>query len=81
MIIIVNSILPVYLFQVNKSYGSKKPFAFILWCTTSRVRHSRYYQDNAWIAVNVDCTYTVAKTPGVSEMQQTKRYLQLNFPK
>jgi hypothetical protein len=22
------------LFQENKSYGSKKPFAFILWCTT-----------------------------------------------
>jgi hypothetical protein len=22
-----------YLFQENKSYGSKKPFAFILWCT------------------------------------------------
>ncbi len=30
MIVIMNSVLPVYLFQENKSYGSKKPFAFIL---------------------------------------------------
>ncbi len=28
--VIVNSVLPVYLFQVNKLYGSKIPFAFIL---------------------------------------------------
>jgi hypothetical protein len=28
--VIVNSALPVYLFQENKSFGSKKPFAFIL---------------------------------------------------
>jgi hypothetical protein len=26
----VNSVLLVYLFQENKSYGSRKPFAFIL---------------------------------------------------
>ncbi len=25
--------------------------------------------------------HTVAKTPGFSEMQQTKHYLELNFPK
>ncbi len=36
----MNSILPDYLFQENKSYGSKKPFAFILWCTRSHVEHS-----------------------------------------
>ncbi len=29
-----------YLFQENESYGSKNPFAFILWCTRSRVGHS-----------------------------------------
>ncbi len=40
IIVIVNSGLPVYLFQENKSYGSKKPFAFILWCTRSRFGHS-----------------------------------------
>jgi hypothetical protein len=28
-----------YLFQENKSFGSKKPFAFILWCTRSCVEH------------------------------------------
>jgi hypothetical protein len=30
MIVIVNSVLFDYLFQENKSYGSKKPVAFIL---------------------------------------------------
>ncbi len=30
MIVIVNNVLLDYLFQENKSYGSKKPFAFIL---------------------------------------------------
>jgi hypothetical protein len=41
MIVAMSSVLLVYLFQENKSYGSKKPFAFILWCTTkSRVGHS-----------------------------------------
>ncbi len=34
MIVIMNSVLLVYLFQENKSYGSKKPFVFILWCST-----------------------------------------------
>jgi hypothetical protein len=29
----MSSVLLVYLFQENKSYGSKKPFAFILCCT------------------------------------------------
>ncbi len=29
-----------YLFQENKSFGSKKPFAFILWCTRSCVEHN-----------------------------------------
>jgi hypothetical protein len=28
------------MFQENKSFGSKKPFAFILWCTGSCVKHS-----------------------------------------
>ncbi len=27
-----------YLFQENKSFGNKKPFAFILWCTRSLCR-------------------------------------------
>jgi hypothetical protein len=35
-----NHVLIVYLFQENKSFGSKKPFAFILWCTRSCVKHS-----------------------------------------
>ncbi len=30
MIVIMNSVLFDYLFQENKSYGSKKPFEFIL---------------------------------------------------
>jgi hypothetical protein len=30
IIVIVNSVLFDYLFQENKSYGSKRPFAFIL---------------------------------------------------
>jgi hypothetical protein len=29
-----------YLFQENKSFGSKKPFASILWCTRSCVKHN-----------------------------------------
>jgi hypothetical protein len=29
-----------YLFQENKSFGSKKPFAFILWCTRSCAEHT-----------------------------------------
>jgi hypothetical protein len=33
MIVVMSSVLLVYLFQENKSYGNKKPFAFILWCT------------------------------------------------
>jgi hypothetical protein len=32
-----NHVLLYYLFQENKSFGSKKPFAFILWCTGSCV--------------------------------------------
>jgi hypothetical protein len=35
-----NRVLLYYLFQENKSFGSKKPFAFILWCTRSCVEHS-----------------------------------------
>jgi hypothetical protein len=35
-----NRVLLYYLFQENKSFGSKKPFAFILWCTESCVKHS-----------------------------------------
>ncbi len=31
-----------YLFQENKSFGSKKPFAFILWCTRSCIEHKQY---------------------------------------
>jgi hypothetical protein len=32
----------VYLFQENKPYGSKKPFAFILWCARSCVGHNLF---------------------------------------
>jgi hypothetical protein len=35
-----NCALLYYLSQENKSFGSKKPFAFILWCTRSCVKHS-----------------------------------------
>ncbi len=38
MIIIMSSVLLVCLFQENKSYGSKKPFAFILWCIRKSCR-------------------------------------------
>ncbi len=41
MIVIVNSILLVCLFQENKSYGSKKPFALTLWYSTICVGHSK----------------------------------------
>ncbi len=41
IIVIVNNVLLDYLFQENKSYGSKKPIAFIFWCTRSRVEHSQ----------------------------------------
>ncbi len=34
-----NHVFIVLLFQENKSFGSKKPFAFILWCTRSFVEH------------------------------------------
>jgi hypothetical protein len=36
-----NRVLLYYLFQENKSFGSKKPFAFILWCMRSCVEHNR----------------------------------------
>jgi hypothetical protein len=32
----------VYLFQENKPYGSKKPFAFILWCARNCVGHNLF---------------------------------------
>ncbi len=35
-----NRVLLYSLFQENKSFGSKKPIAFILWCTRSCVEHS-----------------------------------------
>jgi hypothetical protein len=34
-----NRVFLYYLFQENKSFGSKKPFAFILWCAGSCVEH------------------------------------------
>ncbi len=34
-----NCVLLYYLFQENKSFGSKTPLAFILWCTGSCVEH------------------------------------------
>ncbi len=39
-----NRVLLYYLFQENKSFESKKPFAFILWCTGSCVEHNSYPQ-------------------------------------
>jgi hypothetical protein len=35
-----NHVLLYYLFQENTSFGSKKPFVFILWCTSSCVEHN-----------------------------------------
>jgi hypothetical protein len=40
-----NSVLLYYLFQKNKSFGSKKPFAFILWCMRSCVEHRSSFRD------------------------------------
>jgi hypothetical protein len=37
-----NRVLLYYLFQENKSFGSKTPFAFILWCTGSCVKHNLF---------------------------------------
>jgi hypothetical protein len=37
-----NRVLLYYLFQENKSFGSEKPFAFILWCMRSCVEHTHY---------------------------------------
>jgi hypothetical protein len=34
-------VLLCYLFQENKSFGSKKPFVFILWCMGSCAEHSK----------------------------------------
>jgi hypothetical protein len=36
----MNHVLLYNLFQENKSFGSKTPFAFILWCTGSCVEHN-----------------------------------------
>jgi hypothetical protein len=36
----MNRVLLYYLFQENKSFGSKTPFAFIFWCMGSCVKHS-----------------------------------------
>jgi hypothetical protein len=36
-----NRVLLYYLFQENKSFSSKKPFAFILWCTGSCVEQMK----------------------------------------
>ncbi len=41
-----NRVLLYYFFLENKSFSSKKPFAFILWCTGSCVKHS-----NIWARV------------------------------
>jgi hypothetical protein len=43
MIVVMSSVLLVYLFQENKSYGSTKPFVFILWCTRTRVGNNNAY--------------------------------------
>ncbi len=48
IIVIVNNVLLDYLFQENKSYGSKKPFAFILWCTRKSRRAQVLSQANIW---------------------------------
>jgi hypothetical protein len=44
-----NRVLLYYLFQENKSLGSKTPFAFILWCTGSCVEHNTYIETAAYI--------------------------------
>ncbi len=40
-----NNVLFWLLFQENKSYGSKKPFAFILWCTKKSSRAHLWSSD------------------------------------
>jgi hypothetical protein len=37
-----NRVLLYYLFQENKLFGSKTPFAFILWCRRNCVEHSNF---------------------------------------
>jgi hypothetical protein len=49
-----NHVLVYYLFQENKSFGRKKPFAFILWCTGSCVEH-RYCL--AWMLLFVSLAW------------------------
>ncbi len=56
MIVIVNSVWPVYLFQENKSCGSKKPFAIVLWCTRCHVGHT-YNTSNKYSWFGLKCIY------------------------
>jgi hypothetical protein len=41
--VVTRDVLFVYLFKKNKSYGSKKLFTFILWCTRKSVGHSSHH--------------------------------------
>jgi hypothetical protein len=41
-LVVMSSVLLVYLFPENESYGSKKPFAFILWCTRKSCRAQEF---------------------------------------
>jgi hypothetical protein len=50
-----NRVLLYYLFQENKSFGSKKPFAFILWCTGSCVDHNTDIHVNRFFNISQIC--------------------------
>jgi hypothetical protein len=58
-----NSVLLYYLFQEYKSFGSKTPFAFILWCTGSCVEHTKNYQIFiSYLCLSIDISYSPSET-------------------
>jgi hypothetical protein len=59
-----------YLFQENKSFGSKKPFAFILWCTRSCVEHSNY----VYINIVITSFHEITKFLAFCESRNKTRY-------
>jgi hypothetical protein len=62
-----NCTLLYYLFQENKSFGSKKPFPFIPWCTRSCVKHT-----SAHFELHL-CEVLGVITPG-SELRSLRDY-------
>jgi hypothetical protein len=66
MIVIMNCVLLCLSVWENKSYGNRKPFAFILWCTRSCVGHSNQGFKHI-------LTFGVGSTL-LNELQQSARY-------